>query len=382
MFRLSLFLALVFCAPLLFARPADPSQPVIVAYVFQKDAVLKPGDIDPHSITRVNYAFADIKNGKMVEGFKADKENLAFLTSLRGKNPSLTVLISVGGWTWSGNFSDMALTTESRSAFIQSAVEFIQRHNLDGLDIDWEYPGMIGAGNRFRPEDKQNFTLLLKEFRARFDLEEKKLKRRLYLTIATGAQTEFLANTEMGKVQEYVDTVNLMTYDMYVPGPDSTTGHHSALRTNPKDPKGVSAERSVREYLQAGVPASKIVLGVPFYGKVWGDVPDQNHGLFQPGKEVPNAFSSYSVIAGTMLNKGYTRYWDAAAQVPYLYNAKKKIFVTYEDPESLALKCRYVRDQKLAGVMFWAYSSDTTGALLRAINANLRGPAATGVGSK
>ena len=82
--------------------------------------------------------------------------------------------------------------------------------------------------------------------------------------------------------------------------------------------------------------ARKLVLGVPFYGHVWGQVPATNHGLFQPGQPVPNAYANYAAIVSTMLGQGYTRYWDAAASVPYLYNAEKQIFVSYEDPESLA----------------------------------------------
>jgi chitinase len=169
-----------------------------------------------------------------VEGFAHDAENFAALNSLKRENPSLTVLVSVGGWTWSGNFSDMALTRKSRNLFIESAVKFVQKYNLDGLDIDWEYPGMAGDNNRFRPDDRKNYTLLLKELRKRFDREEKSLGRHLVTSIATGASTDFLEHTEMAKVQGYVDTINLMSYDYYVPSgirsPD--TIRHS-LRTRP-----------------------------------------------------------------------------------------------------------------------------------------------------
>ena len=297
--------------------------------------------------------------------------NLAALNALKRDNPSLTVLVSVGGWLGSGNFSDMALTKESRQIFIQSVIQFIEQYQLDGLDVDWEYPGMIGAGNKFRPEDKQNYTLVLAELRKQFDLEEKKLHRQLFLTIATGASAEFLEHTEMDKVQKYVDTVNLMAYDYYEPGSDPITGNHAPLFTDPLDPKKISGDRSVHDYEQAGVPAAKIVLGVPFYGHVWGQVPDTNHGLFQPGKPVPNAYAGYGNISSGMLQNGYTRYWDASASVPYLYNAAQRIFVSYEDPESLGLKCKYVLDHRLGGVMFWEYYSDPSGKLLDSIDAGL-----------
>jgi chitinase len=308
----------------------------------------------------------------MVTGFTSDPQNFAFLASLKQQNPDLTVLISVGGWLWSTNFSDVALTPQSRAVFIQSVMDFLTQYQLDGLDIDWEYPGMRGAGHPFRSVDKQNFTLLLKELRARFTAETAKTRRRLYLTFAAGASDEFLANTEMEKAQQYVDTVNLMAYDYYEPSSDRVTGNHAPLFTNPGDPKKISAADSVAAFEKAGVPAAKILLGVPFYGHVWGQVPDTNHGLFQPGKPVPNAYAPYSVIISTMLDHGYTRFWDEKASVPYLYNAEKQVFVSYEDPQSIAAKCEYVAAHHLGGMMFWDYSSDSSGTLLHAIDESLQ----------
>jgi chitinase len=367
------FFLFVLClnCPALFAGEPPVQQPLIVAYVFPQQAVLQPGDVAARKLTRINFAFANLQGGKIVTGTASDAANMAALIALKRENPFLTILVSVGGWLWSGNFSDMALTSESRRIFIQSVIEFIERYQLDGLDIDWEYPGMAGATNHFRPEDKQNYTRILAELRKQFDDEEKKLHRRLFLTIAAGSSSEFLAHTEMAEVQKYVDTVNLMAYDYYEPDSDATTGNHAPLFTDPSDPKKVSADRSVQEFEQAGVPAAKIVLGVPFYGHVWGQVPDQNHGLFQPGKPVPNAYANFSSISASMLNHGFTRYWDAAASVPYLYSPAQKIFVSYEDPNSLAPKCKYVLDHKLAGIMFWDYSSDPSGKLLDAINTGL-----------
>jgi chitinase len=302
-----------------------------------------------------------------------DEANFQTLVGLKQQNPSLQVLVSVGGWLWSGNFSDMALTKESRSRFIDSVVEFVDRYKLDGLDIDWEYPGMIGAGNRFRPEDQRTYTLLLKELRARFNREQSRLGRTLLLSVAAGASTEFIAHTELGRVARYVDSVNLMAYDYYEPGSEKITGNHAPLYTDPADPKRVSSDRSVEEFERAGVPAAKLVLGVPFYGHVWGDVGPANHGLFQPGAPVPNAFANYGNIVSSMLNSGFTRYWDAAASVPYLYSEQKRQFVSYEDTESLALKCAYVRRKGLAGVMFWDYTGDPTGALVNTINSAFYG---------
>jgi chitinase len=161
-----------------------------------------------------------------------------------------------------------------------------------------------------------------------------------------------------------------MAYDYYEPDSDATTGHHAPLFTNPADPKKVSADASVHAYEQAGVAAGKIVLGVPFYGHVWGQVPAANHGLYQPGKNVKNAWVRFGGV-DAMLKNGFVRYWDPVAKAPYLYNAEKQMFVSYEDAESVALKCRYVLDGKLRGVMFWDYESDGSGALLNAVDAGL-----------
>jgi chitinase len=368
-----LFILGSFCTPAVLARSKDlPARPEVIAYVFKRNDIIQPGEIAAQKLTRINYAFGLIQDGRIVNGYANDDQNLAALVALKQGNPSLTVLISVGGWLGSGNFSDMALTKRSRSLFIESAVKFIERHQLDGLDIDWEYPAQTGAGNRFRPEDKQNYTQFFKELRQRFHKEEKRLHRHLFLSSATGASSSFLENTEMAKVQKYLDTVNLMAYDYYEPADDAITGNHAPLFTDPLDPKKISADESVGEYERAGVPAAKIVLGVPFYGHVWGEVEDVDHGLFRPGKPVPHAFAHYGDIQATMINNGFTRYWDPVASVPYLYNSERKIFVSYEDPESLALKCKYVLNHRLRGVMFWDNAADPTGALLDTIDTGLR----------
>jgi chitinase len=212
--------------------------------------------------------------------------------------------------------------------------------------------------------------------RDRFNQEQTILHRRLYLSVAAGSNQDFLDHTDMRAVQRYVDAVDVMAYDYYEPGSEPTTGHNAPLFANPADPNHDSADETVRAFEQAGVPARKIVLGVPFYGHEWGHVSPQHHGLFQPGKPVPGAFATYGNIIANMLNasgpdKGFVRYWDAASKVPYLYNANAQIFVSYDDPESMALKCRYVLQHHLAGVMFWDYESDSSGALLDVVDATL-----------
>ncbi len=376
-------MAMMLPALLPLAAAKHRPQPLqIIAYIFPRNRALQPDEVAAGKLTRINYAFANIRDGRIVTGDPTDEANFATLVGLKQKNPSLQVLVSVGGWIWSGNFSDMVLTKESRSRFIDSVADFLERYKLDGLDIDWEYPGMVGAGNRFRPEDGRNFTLLLKELRARFNREQRKFGRPLLLSFAAGSSSEYIAHTELRRLQGYVDTVNLMAYDYYEPGSEKISGNHAPLYSDPADPKRISADRSVEEFENAGVPASKIVLGVPFYGHAWGDVGPAANGLFQPGVPVPNAYANYGNIVSSMIGHGYTRYWDAAASVPYLYSAEKRQFVSYEDPESLALKCGYVRRKGLAGIMFWDYTGDPTGALLNTINTAFYGSSSQAGGAQ
>jgi chitinase len=364
---LSLLFLLPFCAAIASAR--DEAGPeAVIAYVFVMDRTLEASEIAAEKLTRINYAFANLRKGEMVEGFPHDADNFATLNSLKSRNPHLRLLVSVGGWTWSGGFSDMARTPETRRKFIASAVAFLGKYRLDGIDIDWEYPGLPGIGNPFRAEDRENYTALLKELRQQLDIQEKLWKRPLITSIAAGASAEFLEHTQMVLVSRYVNTVNLMSYDYYESSSSSITGHHAPLFTNPADPKEVSADASVRAFLAAGVPAHKLVLGVPFYGHAWSEVGPASNGLFQPGKPA-SIQANYHDITGSLLNAGYVRYWDKVSWAPFLYNPVTRRFVSYEDPESVGLKARYVLQRKLGGIMFWEYHGDANGALLNAINA-------------
>lgn len=356
------------------AAEAEAPGPVIIAYVFPKDQVIDPAAIAADKLTHINYAFGNVRKGKVVEGFKRDAENFKVLGGVRKAHPHLKVLVSVGGWTWSGAFSDVSLTAKSRKRFVDSAIAFVRRHDLDGVDIDWEYPGLPGNGNTHRPEDKQNFTALMADLREALDEAGTAGGRHYLLTFAAGADTDFLEHTEIDKVQASVDYVNLMTYDFREAGGDTEAGHHANLFPSPGDPRQISADRSVNEFLAAGVPPGKLVLGVPFYGHAWADVKPENDGLFQPGKPPRTHIEThYGNLAAIVDRDGFVRHWDSAAQAPFLWNAEKRIFISYEDPESLRAKSRYVLDRHLAGAMFWEYYADPTGALLGTLSTELRG---------
>ncbi len=347
---------------------------MIIGYVFARDDLNDPATVAADKLTHINYAFANIKDGRVVEGFARDDENFRVLTGLRQRNPDLKILVSVGGWTWSGGFSDAVLTKESRQRFVESAIDFVRRHDLDGFDVDWEYPGLPGYGNVNRPEDKKNFTAVMAELRAALDKEGAAKGRMYLLTFAAGASSNFLEHTEMDAVQASVDYVNLMTYDFREAGEDTVAGHHSNLYTHPADPRRMSADRAVREFLGAGVPAAKLVLGVPFYGRAWGGVAPVGDGLYQPGgRPQERVETRYTNLATLAAQPGWARRWDALSQAPFLWNADKRVLVAYDDPESLRAKARYIREHGLAGAMFWEYNADRTGALLGTLFTELRG---------
>ncbi|MFN3402626.1 MAG: glycoside hydrolase family 18 protein [Cytophagaceae bacterium] len=333
--------------------------------------------IEANKLTHINYAFATIsKSGVLNPPKSSDVTNLRHLVSLKKVNPDLKVLISVGGWG-AEYFSDVSLTEQSREKFNKSVIAFIKKYELDGVDLDWEYPGQPGAGNIFRMEDKENFTLLLKQLRKNLDEASRLAARngndKYLLTIATGGDKEYMKHTELGKAHQYLDFINIMTYDLYN-GLDKETGHHSPLYQSRKGKQlRNSSEDAVNGHIEAGVPASKIVLGLPFYGRGWKHVKAEDNGLYQSaeGEHISLGYDSLKI---SYINKnGYVRYWDEEARAPYLWNAASRTFISYADEESFVFKADYVKKKGLGGVMFWEYSHDLhEGGLLKVLYEHLK----------
>jgi len=330
--------------------------------------------IDAEKLTAVNFAFARIDaNGEVVLQRDEDAAFLAQLVALKARNPDLKILLSIGGWGLDG-FSDAALSDASRARFADSTARLVAQHHLDGVDIDWEYPTLPGPGIVHRPEDKHDFTLLLEALRVRLDAlarEQSRKRGDVYLITAALADREFVAGVELRRVGRVLDWINLMTYDFHG-SLTATTGHHSALArsaTSTADERSVEA--AVKQFVDAGVPRAKLVVGVPFYGKGFletrADGPELNrHGLDQSfSGRVP--FYPWSQLAGMVDRDGYARYWDAQASEPYLWNEAKREFVSYDDPQSLALKAEYVKAQRLGGMMYWEQANDPDGALFATI---------------
>ena len=354
--------------------PLVPAKPDfrLVGYVAGWE---KPVPIAAEKLTAVNFAFAHIgSDGRVALDQAGAAEALVRLHALRMRNPRLKILVSIGGWGADG-FSDAASTDASRATFAHSVDELIVRHGLDGVDLDWEYPGLPGPGIRHRDEDKRNFTLLLQTLRQHLDALGAKQSRSAdnhFLLTAALADGEFTKFVELDRIHAYLDWIDLMTYDFHN-SLTPTTGHHAALQKSKTSAAGErSVERAVKEYLAAGVPARKLVIGVPFYGRAFAEVKPQNNGLDQPYGSYAGDHPWPQLVADFIDRNGYVRYWDSTAQVPYLWNAQTHVFISYDDTQSLQLKADFVKARGLGGMMYWEQSQDPRGELLGVLSAALR----------
>lgn len=348
-----------------------------------------PGDINFDMLTHINYAFANIDtSGNIIifdpwadiqyrDDWQTEKPfygHFGKLVELKKQHPHIKTLISIGGWTLSSKFSEMAESPVARKNFAKKCVDFCLTYGFDGVDIDWEYPNY--APHNGRPIDTVNFTLLLEECYNAL----KEQSPELLLTIAAPAGPANYANIELERIHQYLDWINLMCYDYHGPWPgDSLTNHHSGLYPTGVGDNRLNTEEAVKYYISQGVPNDKLVVGTPFYGRSYSGVNGSSDGLFSEwtshgsGTTEEEGMLFFYDIKRNLLNT-YERFWDSSALVPYLYNPEKQEFVTYEDEESLRYKCQKVKEMGLSGVMFWEISLDTRPEwdLLNAINGEFR----------
>jgi chitinase len=342
------------------------SNKVIIGYVGGFRGLINTAPIQAKKLTHINYAFVDIKNNRAwLHREATDTINFRNLILLKKQNPALKILISIGGWTWSGRFSDAVLTDTSRQRFVASAVAIVKKFDLDGIDIDWEYPSLPGdKGNIYRPEDKHNYTLLFKELRAQLDSLQQQTNKKYLVTTAVGGFKKFVDNTEMGEAQQYLDYINLMTYD-YSGG--KIASHHTLLYSSKVYKSENNADAAVTLFEAAGVPANKLVMGIGFYGK--------SSILIDGAKGLGDSVATYSHGVGFTMIKdsilkspGFKAHRDKHAKADYIYNEGTRQFITYDDEWSVKKKCKYVKRKKLAGAMFWEYNDDLKGYLLDVID--------------
>ena len=342
------------------------SNKIIIGYVGGFRGLINTAPIQAKKLTHINYAFVDIKDNRAwLHREATDTINLKNLVLLKKQNPALKILISVGGWTWSGRFSDAVLTDTSRQRFVASAVAIVKKFDLDGIDIDWEYPSLPGdKGNIYRPEDKHNYTLLFKELRHQLDSLQHQTNKKYMVTTAVGGFKSFVDNTEMAEAQQYLNYINLMTYD-YSGG--KIASHHTLLYSSKAYKSYNNADAAVTLFEAAGVPANKLVMGIAFYGKssilvagakgLGGPIATYNRGI------------GFTMIKDSILKMpGFKEHRDRHAKADYIYNEGTRQFITYDDEWSVKKKCKYVKRKKLAGAMFWEYNDDLKGYLLDVIN--------------
>jgi chitinase len=347
-------------------------------------------------ITHVNYAFFTVNNKFKLDQTDPWADEQAVYSGTKGhlanfayhvkKYPNVKFLISVGGWTKGNNFHAMAGTENGRQTFANSCVSYLKQNRwIAGYDIDWEYPGIDrdpdprdknDLGCPGGPEDKQNYTLMLKTLRETFDNNGMKDK---LLSIAIPCGYDKIDLFDLQEISRYVNYINLMTYDMHGAW-DQFTNHHSALFANPNDPSD-TAPVDIRnnynidyaiKYLikECGISANMLNMGIPYYGHGWKGVTvdSGSQGLFARNNGSPYGLWDEPPIAGGNTpyfklktyetTSGWTKYRDNVSKVPWLYNSTTAEMWSYDDDISVAEKCDYINANNLGGAMVWEIDGD------------------------
>ncbi|BFH14017.1 chitinase [Paenibacillus dendritiformis] len=379
-----------------------------------------PKDIPADQLTHLNYAFLDFDaQGNLVftdkdaavgapvgqDGVQWDAANagaLIALQQLRAENPNLKVGISLGGWSKSGDFSVVAADASKRANLVQNVMKFIKYTNMDFVDVDWEFPAEVrqpdlvdnknDEGTKYAtPEDKNNYILLLQDFKNALNQQGAELGKTYELSVALPApKAKIDIGIDVPKLFNIVDFANIMTYDMRGAW-DEVSGHHTGLYPNPNDPltgNNLSIDESVNYLIQQGAEPNKIVIGAAYYTRGWDQVsqgPDPNHpGLFgqaalsakdadqTPSRgavgESPLVLGDGGRRTGTWSYRNLDKlkatypnlkeYWDDAAKAPYLYDETTGVFYTYDNERSIQEKTKYVLENGLGGVIAWMASND------------------------
>ncbi|KAF9315385.1 hypothetical protein BG003_003093 [Podila horticola] len=359
------------------------TEKMVVAYWTDWTAGSMPPEAIPFDkVTHINYAFAIVRPD-FRPVFETDYLLNRVVREAHAKG--VKVLMSIGGWTGSQYFSPLAATKQGRKTFIDGAVQFVQEYNLDGIDIDWEYPGRLGSAcNTFdEKNDANNFLILLQELRAAF----RELPRgdQLEISLATrivpfdGPDGQLTDVSEFAKV---VNHINVMAYDINGSW-GSVTGANAPLAGS-----GLTYEGGASAWINAGFPAEQINMGVPFYGRSLitkqdmsdshtmaapfdNRVPvgDDNDELWTDPCEKTAAYSGVwkfrnlreqgVIDAVGNARAPWIRKFDEDSMTPWLFNPQTKQFISYDDRASLRLKVDYAREKMLGGVMLWAINQDT-----------------------
>ncbi|HTI08939.1 MAG TPA: glycosyl hydrolase family 18 protein [Puia sp.] len=332
--------------------------PAVIGYYAGKSALLD--SFATEKLTHIIFSFCHLKGNLLTVNNANDSATIRHMVSLKSKNPRLKVILSLGGWGGCKTCPDVFATPQGRKEFALSVKDLTDYFHTDGIDLDWEYPGLTNVpGYPFTPEDKDHFTAVIQLLR-------KTLDRQNEISFAAGGFTKYLQTSiDWKKVTPLVNYINLMTYDL-VSGYDTISGHHTPLYSTPQQVE--STDHAVRYLDSVGVPLKKIAIGVAFYARIFEGADSINNGLYRPCKFKRGvSFKDQATVFSK--DSGYVAHWDPIAKAPYMYNAREKLFVTYDDTMSIRLKTRYALDKHLGGVMFWQLPEDRySGGLLDVID--------------
>ncbi|WP_262315803.1 glycoside hydrolase family 18 protein [Lacticaseibacillus parakribbianus] len=318
-------------------------------------------DLRLADLSCINYAFAKIDGLKLTR----ELQRIDLINAEKPKYPNLKTCISIGGWTADG-FSDAVATAANRAVFTQNIIEYMRRYDFDGVDLDWEYPGMDTAGIVARPEDAANFLAFVKGARAALDAAGAADGRYYRLTAAIGAAEPLLATMSPDDKHEYVqylDYLNVMTYDMRGSW-TKLASHHTNLLGYTAANGNLSAQQAVNKLLAVGVPAAKIVIGSAFYSRDWFEVSAKAAPLGQPTATLGTHTTNYNELKLLLAEHPANVHWDDEAKAPYYCDGDR--FSSYDDARSMAAKAEYAVAHGLCGLMFWEYSLDLSGTLVQA----------------
>ncbi|MFQ8702403.1 MAG: glycoside hydrolase family 18 protein [Eisenbergiella sp.] len=326
----------------------------VLGYVIQDSVVTKE---QANILTHIHVAFGNLTmEGDIVFDYHPF---LKQMDQVRAWNPDIKIVLSVVPKEPDA-FTVVSASEELRENVAKTCARLVSQDGFDGVDFDWEYPCVPSNGMNCTPEDRHNYTLLCEA--AKRGMESVGGGR---VSVAAGADLYYIDSIEPERMAEVLDYVCLMTYDLKC-GFHALSGHHTALYSSTGDVFRNSCDQALRLFESAGFPKEKLLMGAAFYSRKWEDVPDRYHGFLQLTKTGGGYGPNYDKLADEYINKnGYVRYWDDEAKAPFLFNGST--FISYDDEESLAHKCAYVKREDIGGIFYWCHSGDTKGVLLRRI---------------
>lgn len=330
--------------------------PIVLAYFTEYTEVLPEVSL----LTHINYAHGRFANPSTGDGgiviTESKKAPIKDVVALKSVNPRLKVMLMIGGWgAHADGFSMMARDAAKRTAFCQSVKSLLDKHKLDGVDIDWEYPTQSADNETGAdPSDTRNFNLVLKELRETIGTDK-------IISFASSSSAKYV---DWPNAMKYLDYVNVMTYDMGA----APNGHNSPLHKSAVF-NHRSWDESVDAHEKGGVSRDRMVMGIPFYGKAEKS-PAAGQKIFDYTVryyEIPDILEK-GKYKGAALARNVHRMWEFTSMVPYLADDSGKNVLSYDDPESVAAKGAYVKAGGMLGAMFWEYRCDSADhALLKAL---------------